>query len=95
MKLTVLLAAGMLAAGALGATPAEAQRYDHYRPHRGDGYGQRRYGHGQGGYGVRRGYGFHRSYHGYGGGLYGRGRYGPHHGCRRFEYRGRVRRCFY
>lgn len=87
MKITALLAAGALAAGALGAVPADAQRH---------GYGDRHHGYGYGGHGFRRGYnGYGRGY-GFRGRPYGHGGYyGPHHRCRRFGYYRHLRRCFY
>lgn len=106
MKLLALLGVGALAAGTLGAIPADAQRYggDGYRGDRyHDGYGDHRGFRDDGyrGFDRRGGYGYGGGYrprggYGFHGGYRGRGYYGrPRIVCRiRPGYYGPVRRCF-
>jgi hypothetical protein len=97
MKIIAMLGAAALAMGALGATPAEAQRggWDGHRGghgwNGGGGYrGDRGYRGYRGGYGNR-GYRGYRGGYGYRGGGYGRSRVV----CRlQRGYYGPVRRCF-
>lgn len=80
MKLSLILAAGALAAGTLAAVPADAQRWHdrggYHGDHRHGGYGWRGGDHYHGGYGYHRGW---------------RGHYRGRLVCR---YRHGLRRCF-
>jgi hypothetical protein len=98
MKIIAMLGAAALAVGALGAAPADAQRYgyDGYRGGHGwNGGGYRDHGYRgdrgyRGSYGDR-GYRGYRGGYGYRGGGYGRSRVV----CRiQRGYYGPVRRCF-
>jgi len=107
MKLIAMLGAGALAAGMLGAVPAEAQRYGYGYDRGSHGYGDRGYNRGFRDHGYRGGnrYAYRGGRHGFRGDYgyrgprgyrgYGGGYYRPRVVCRlRPGYYGPVRRCF-